>query len=180
MTISLGNATGTSAFSFSALDTGGNLTINADNVASDFDMEDISASGNITISNNAGTGTIAISGMDSLGNITISTYLGQDASSNEKVLDLESISADKSLSITVTGGSGVVTASSLNVGATFTLDTTASTEKDTANDIETISASAAVITVGLDDELEISSMAIDTGGLTLGSTGSAEVTVSGT
>ena len=43
MTISLGNATGTSAFSFSALDTG-NLTINADNVASDFDMEDISAS----------------------------------------------------------------------------------------------------------------------------------------
>ena len=118
MTISLGNATGTSAFSFSALDTGGNLTINADNVASDFDMEDISASGNITISNNAGTGTIAISGMDSLGNITISTYLGQDASSNEKVLDLESISADKSLSITVTGGSGVVTASSLNVEGT--------------------------------------------------------------
>ena len=81
------------------------------------------------------------------------------------------------MSITLAGGSGVVTASSLNVRH-FTLDTTASTE-DTANDIETISASAAVITVGLDDELEISSMAIDTGGLTLGSTGSAEVTVSG-
>ena len=108
--------------------------------------------------NLTGTGSVVVSSMETGGAFTLSAYLGNDGS-NEEAMTLNTVTAS-GIAITLLGGSGAIAASILTTSANFSLDTTASIEVDTSSDITSLSASGMTITLGLGDDLNVSTMGI--------------------
>ena len=106
--------------------------------------------------NLTGTGSVVVSSMETGGAFTLSAYLGNDGST-EEAMTLNTVTAS-GIAITLAGGSGAIAASILTTTANFSLDTTASIEVDTQHDITSLSASGMTITLGLGDNLNVSTM----------------------
>ena len=171
ITVNLGSTSGGNAASFSAVNSESAIVFSAASYNQDLTFASVSGSKAVTITS-GGSGTVSGSAFDALGALTISAYLGGGEN-----LALSDLSAS-GISLTITGGSGLATISSIQtLGGTFTLDTNASTQKDGAHSIQTVSATAASIVMGLGDNTNVSAMAIGSGGTTITTDASADITV---
>ena len=153
ITVNLG--TGSGLATFSAINAFNTLSISGGNNG-DFDIA--SASVKAATINLTGTGSVVVSSMETGRAFTLSAYLGNDGS-NEEAMTLNTVSAS-GIAITLAGGSGAIAASILTTSANFSLDTTASIEVDTQHDVTSLSASGMTITLGLGDNLNVSTMGI--------------------
>lgn len=152
ITINLGAGSGLATFS--AINAFNSLSITG---ANNGDVDIASASGvKAATINLTGTGSVVVSSMETGGAFTLSAYLGNDGST-EEAMTLNTVTAS-GIAITLAGGSGAIAASILTTTANFSLDTTASIEVDTQHDITSLSASGMTITLGLGDNLNVSTM----------------------
>jgi hypothetical protein len=170
ITVNLGAGSGLATFS--AINAFNTLSITGSNNG---DVDIASASGvKAATINLTGTGSVVVSSMETGGAFTLSAYLGNDGSS-EELMTLNTVSAS-GISISLLGGSGAIAASILTTSANFSLDTTASIEVDTQHDVTSLSASGMTITLGLGDNLNVSTMGVAGGAGLIDMTASSDFT----